>query len=309
MFRYLSYFIIVGIGVSCASNKSGKEEMLETRAEIPYKSNEKSLFWEISGNGLKQPSYLFGTIHIIGKDDFFLGDNVEKAIKSADVFVTEVALNNLLNVDLMNDLMLPGDSSLKNIMKPEDYSKLKKFCEDSMDIDESVFEFSLARTSPIVLQQQITIMSFGDKKKSYELELANIAGNYDLENIGLETVDLQMEILGAVPLEDQITMLMYTIDSLAKANKELEKLIETYKNQDIDKLYKLIHDSDFNKEFMKHKREFLSDRNLKWIPKFNSLIKEKPCFIAVGAGHLSGDEGVIQLLRKEGYQVKPLVAI
>lgn len=307
MNNILYLLFLASFGLTCAPNKSKKEEVLSDSLKLPYKSTENSLLWEISDNGLAKPSYLFGTIHIIGKDDFFLGENIDKAIQESDLFVTEVALNNLLSINLMKEMMLPEDTSLRDLMSNEEYQKLKTFYESNMKMDESVFELTLSRMSPIVLQQQITVSAFGEKTKSYELELAKIAGNNDLENVGLETADLQMEVLSSVSLSDQVTMLMYTIDSLENANSELYKMIDLYKEQDVKGLSSFMNNSEFSKEFMKHKDDFLTNRNNNWVPQIDSLVQDKVCFIAVGAAHLYDNEsGLIQLLQKKGYTVKPI---
>lgn len=298
--------ILTSLGISCSSSQS-KDHIKNDTLKLPYKSNNKSLFWEISGNNLAAPSYIFGTIHIIPAADYFLGNNVEKAIENTNFFVTEIKLSSLMDVSLMSGMMLPKDTSLHDIMTDEEYEKVKAFYAKKMKIEPDNFDDMLANVSPIVIQQQISLAAFGEETKSYELELSKIAAKNDLENRGLETADVQMQVLASIPLKEQVSMLLYTIDSIDDANSELYKMIDLYKNQEVEGLHEFMKKSDFSKEFMNHKDAFLTNRNKSWIPIIDSLIQEKPSFIAVGAAHLyDNTTGVIQLLEKEGYTVKPL---
>jgi uncharacterized protein YbaP (TraB family) len=81
-------------------------------------------------------------------------------------------------------------------------------------------------------------------------------------------------------------------------------MIAAYKSQDVEKLYLgAVEDEKSDPDFQK---KLLDDRNTAWIPKIEAFVKDKPTFIAVGAGHLGGKNGVIQLLRAKGYDVKAI---
>ena len=118
----------------------------------------------------------------------------------------------------------------------------------------------------------------------------------------LETLEYQMSIFEKISIEEQIEMF-----SSEKMDKDIlekyMKLIEAYKNQDIEKL-QLMFEED--KSLVEYEDDFLTKRNNNWIPKIEELLKKQSTFIAVGAGHLSGKNGLISLLKKKGYSVKPV---
>ncbi len=86
--------------------------------------------------------------------------------------------------------------------------------------------------------------------------------------------------------------------------RENDELITCYLSQDLDSLYQLITDGE--DVISNHQVSFLDDRNKDWIPKIIDMIVSKSTFIAVGAGHLGGPNGVIRLLEKEGFTLTPI---
>lgn len=287
------------LGLSC-SNKKKKE------INYNFKEDNQTLLWEINGDELKEPSYLYGTIHIISEDDFILTDITKKLLSTSDVLVTEVELGDLMAADMSKMTMADG-VTLDSLLTEEQYLKVVSLFEKHMGVQKPMFDMMFSKLSPMVIQQQLLVTAFGDKTKSYELEFSKIAKKKKLENVGLETLAFQMEVFGSIPMDDQVAMLVRTIDSMDVALGEFDKLIELYKNQDIEGLASFMNESEHSKELMQNsKAEFLTDRNNRWIATIDSLIQDKQCFIAVGAAHLPEEKGVIELLRKEGYTVKPI---
>ncbi len=303
MKKLASLCLLSLLGFSCGT----KEKEVETKenSDIEYADDNNSLLWEITGNGLTKPSYLFGTIHIIGADDFFLSDVTKDLLSKADVFITEVEINNLAGMNPM-DMMIPGDSSLSDFMTDEQYKKVKSFYKEELNMDEAIFELTLSRMLPIMIQQQITVAAFGDQTKSYEMELIKLAKKNKIENKGLESLGFQVGVFKSIPLDEQVTMLLRSVDSLDQSLEELNEMISLYKKQDINGLAKLINESESSKELLNNKDEFLTDRNARWIPKIDSMVQDQSCFIAVGAAHLPEKEGVIELLKAKGYELKPV---
>jgi len=93
---------------------------------------------------------------------------------------------------------------------------------------------------------------------------------------------------------------------LKKDKEEIKKMIAIYKNKDIDAMQQIMDESE-NKITSENKKILIYDRNNKWIPTIIKIINEKPTFIAVGAGHLAGNEGIIKLLRRNGYRVEAVI--
>ena len=101
-------------------------------------------------------------------------------------------------------------------------------------------------------------------------------------------------------------MLVKSIKGGAKeGNSEFAKMVEMYKSQDIESMSQMMSGDD-TEGLGQYESMLITTRNLNWIPLMAKSMKEKQTFFAVGAGHLGGKKGVVNLLRKEGYTVKPL---
>jgi uncharacterized protein YbaP (TraB family) len=146
------------------------------------------------------------------------------------------------------------------------------------------------------------------KSESYEKTFHKMAKKK--EKLGLETIQEQMTILAGGELQTQVNEFIKEMkNGKLDAENEMAKLVQFYKNQDVQGLYNEMIAS-MEKEGGKMggvtKEDFLDNRNKRWIPKLVQLMNTKTIFIAVGAGHLAGEFGVIQLLRNQGYTVMPI---
>ncbi|MFM6934659.1 MAG: TraB/GumN family protein [Flavobacteriales bacterium] len=252
------------------------------------------LLYRISGNGLKQDSYLFGTIHTMPKEDFEMPTAVLNALKSCQTVALEIDLDMSLTekIDLAKMSLLPNGGTLKEYMSDSSYNTLKKYCMDSIGWKESKFEqyehLKPFFFSSLVLQEKI------GKQKSFEMEFDKLAKKHNKPLIGLETVMYQMETVDKVSIKDQLQLM----DDFSNMS-EFDVLFNLYEEENIDGLYNLISkETDMLPEF---NHWFLDVRNANWIPIIEKQINQEPTFIAVGAGHLGGTNGVLALLRKQGY--------
>jgi uncharacterized protein YbaP (TraB family) len=120
--------------------------------------------------------------------------------------------------------------------------------------------------------------------------------------VGLETLDFQMGLMDKMSYQLQADYLLETLSDKKKSIREFQEMAEAYKKRDLEILLKSI---DSEKGMMADfENEMLHKRNMAWIPEIKKLISEKTTFIAVGAGHLGGQKGVLQLLKNEEYTLK-----
>jgi uncharacterized protein YbaP (TraB family) len=137
-----------------------------------------------------------------------------------------------------------------------------------------------------------------------EEELMKLAKENKKEILGLETMAFQAAIFDSIPYTQQAKELLKTIDSLDMYKKYFNTMVTIYKNQQLDKIQELFTKNEFG---MEDNQDILLDkRNKNWVAQLNSIMKSESVFIAVGTGHLTGNMGLIALLKKEGYTVKPL---
>jgi uncharacterized protein YbaP (TraB family) len=260
-----------------------------------------SLLWEITGNDLKQPSYLFGTIHIICKEDFFFPTIVtEKFTKANQVFLELDMDDPMMILKMMSLLQLPKGQTIKQLFGD---SAFKEFDEQYKKITgSSAMMFNTFK--PFMLMSMLTEKSLScPAKESYEQTFIAMAAKQKKNIKGLETIEDQVAVFDSIPDSTEIANLKSMVLNFEKGKEEFKKLVAVYKTQDVDSIYGLTNQSP---ELMEAENELLVKRNSKWIPVMKSSMQQGSSFFAVGAAHLGGDIGVIALLRKQGYTVKPV---
>ncbi len=259
-----------------------------------------SLLWSISGNGLQHTSYLFGTIHALPQERFFLPDSLKSKLSSCEKVVLEIDMDDPTMMGKLQQGMMMENSSIDKILSPEDYQVVAKFFNDSLHIPLS----AVSKVKPLLLSSFILPKIIGQNPASYEGTLVQLASESGKEVLGLETVQEQISYIDKVPLEQQAEMLVDGISDYNKSKEEYELLLKAYERQDVDEIYTYMLET--SNDFKGFDEILLKERNHSWVPRITKLAEEYPCFFAVGAGHLGGNEGVIALLRKEGYTVEPV---
>ena len=270
-------------------------------------NNNNTLLWQISGNGLQQPSYLFGTIHMLCKDDAVLSDSLKKVIRNCNEVYLEVDMDNLFEImNLMTHLRMRNDTTLADLMSKEDYNKVKIFFEQKG----GMLPFSMLETYKPFLAVSTLQESAVPCESAVAMEqlIMEEAKKNSKDIKGLETMAYQAGIFDSIPYKIQAEQLIRYVDSSAtekdQENKEFNELADAYKNQDLNKLEELSNKNDIG--VSNFADLLLYNRNRNWVEKLKTLMNAKPLLIAVGAGHLPGEKGVINLLRKAGYNVKPV---
>ena len=271
------------------------------------KNNEfHTLLWQISGNGLQKPSYLFGTIHMICSDDAALSDSLKDAIANVDVVYFEVDMDNLFEMlGVIRKVKMRNDTTLADLLNKDDYGKVKKYFESK----ESILPFSVLETyKPLLaasmLMEQSTSCGSPEAMEEVIMKQAKMNGK---KIKGLESMSFQMSIFDTIPYKMQAEELVKYVDDADSGkddNKEYDQLIEAYREQDLGKLEELTKTTDMG--MANFADILLYNRNRNWVEKLKTILPEKSVIVAVGAGHLPGEKGVINLLRKAGYTVKPV---
>ena len=270
---------------------------------ITFKKKPKqNLLWEITSPKTKEKSYLFGTIHLIEKDFFQFPDFLKEKINSSTFIVFETPYP--ITSNLKDLLTLPEDRNLLEYFSQNEKVKILNWSLKNLKMDEKEFIEDYGKFKPFVLFQTITQLPFLDNSISYEQEIYKIVKNSSKKIEGLETIEDQIEVLDKLPIETQKTQIINAIDSANQNHTNLLNIQKAYKSQDLQKIEEwIISESKIN---LYPTYVFLNDRNKKWIPKITSKINTNSTFIAVGAGHLPGEEGLINLLKKQGFKLKSI---
>ena len=263
-------------------------------------SSQAQLLYKIEGKGLQKPSYIYGTIHIMPKKQFVISESITTALKECESLVMEVDINMDLKtqIDAAQRSLLSDGKTIADITSAENAKKIRQFCMDSLNWKESKYT-RMSRLTPFFLTSVILQDLIG-KSKSFEVELNKLAKKNKMTTLGLETIQLQMDLVNDVPYEEQIKLLL---EGLTTNNSEYNNMLDCYLKKDINKLGELMNDAELSPEFYSN---FLVKRNQNWLPLISKLAQEKSIFIAVGAGHLPGEQGVLKLLQGAGYTVTPI---
>jgi len=265
--------------------------------------NNNTLLWQISGKGLQHPSFLFGTFHLLCKDDIHFSEPLKEAVKQSDEMYMELDMDDpstlLGGMLYMN---MKDGKKLSDLYTPEEYKKLQTYFNDSLNTPMMLFQ----RAKPYFLVALIyPKMMNCESPAGVEEELLKLAKEDKKEIKGLETMQFQASVFDSIPYEWQAKELLKNIDSFSVYKNEFDEMVHLYKNQELDSMQSMVGASEFGSD--KYEDLLLNDRNKKWVKELNEIMKRESVFVAVGAGHLSGDNGLINLLKKEGYDVEPLL--
>lgn len=281
------------IAVSCRSQQL---------APLPQNIGGNTLLWQVSGKSISKPSYLYGTFHLLCREDIHFSDELKTALQRSDTVYMEMDMDDPST--LMGGMLymtMKDGKTLKDLYSEEQYKRLSEFFADTLKTPISL----LQRMKPYFLVALFYPRLMDCKTVSgVEQELVNLAENYKKEIKGLETIQFQASVFDSIPYEWQAKELLKNVDSTVQMKKEFDQMVSLYKNQQLDSLASMMNASEFSDEG--YGKILLVDRNKNWTKQLDKIMKRESVFVAVGAGHLPGQNGLISLLRKMGYTLTPI---
>jgi len=300
----LSFILLAGLGQ--AQNKKSpvkSETMSASKGTITSDYRGKTLLYEISGNGLAQPSYLFGTMHILCASDAKLSTNLKKIIKNCKEIYFEIDMDNMAELmGAMKYLRMNDGVKISDLLTADEYERVKDYFEKNR----AILPFSMMnRFKPYFVSSLIgEKMMTCEKKNGMEEMIMRESKQYDKEIKGLETTEFQASIFDSIPYDKQAKDLVAYIDSIDNYRQVTMEMVDVYREQDLERMDSLMKKSDPGME--SYMDLLLYNRNRHWVTLVPPVMREGSVLFAVGAGHLPGDQGVIKLLQRKGYTVKPM---
>jgi uncharacterized protein YbaP (TraB family) len=268
---------------------------------ISQAPKEKSLLWQISGKGLAQPSYLYGTIHLICPQDIAISPVLKSKFNLTKQLYLELDLDDPNMMTQMVVMMEMKDTStIEGLLGKAAFDSVSSIFKSKAGVPLEMMN----KAKPILLMSLIYPSLLGCQPDSWEQTFQKMAVERKMELKGLEELSGQAKVLEQIPYKIQADMLRKTLLDLDSTKKQFIRMIDTYKSKDIDGMYALTTADD---DFGKYEGILLKDRNNNWIPIIAAEAKKMPTFFAVGAGHLGGATGVINLLREKGFIVSPVI--
>lgn len=264
---------------------------------------ENTLLWEISGKGLQKPSYLFGTMHILCAEDAVLSESMKDIIKKCDQIYFELDMDNQMEMlGAIQYLRMNDGLKLSDLLTKEEYARVEVYFKDH---NITIPLTMLNRFKPMFISSMLSEQTMAcPQKDGMETQIMKESKQYDKEIRGLETIQYQASIFDSIPYDKQAKDLINYVDSFENYKDITLQMVEVYRAQDLKRMDSLVQKSDPGME--SYMDLLLYRRNRQWVEHMPSIMDHRSILFAVGAGHLSGQEGVINLLRKAGYKVKPM---
>ena len=270
------------------------------------KTSNNTLLWKISGNHLSRPSYLFGTIHMLCADDIQISDSLKSAIKQSDKVYLELDMDNIFEMlGVMGKMKMRNDTTLADLLTAAQYDSVKTY----FKTQNTMLPFSMLETyKPMLTASLLMQGSTGGCANEVAMEqLIMQETKAQHKSIkGLETMAFQMSIFDSIPYRLQAQQLLSYVENAGDTTEsdDFAELSNAYRSQNLDTLEAITKRDDMG--ISNFTELLLYKRNAAWAKKLDGLMKDQALVIAVGAGHLPGERGVINLLRKAGYKVEPV---
>jgi hypothetical protein len=274
----------------------------QTTAQANNTINSNTLLWKISGKNA-QPSYLYGTFHLLCKDDIHFGAETNAAMAAVKEVYMELDLDDpgamLSGIMYMN---MKDGKKLKDFYTEAEFKRVEDYFNDTLKTPLAMFQ----KIKPYFLAALLYPKMLACKDVSgVDQELSKMAKKNNTPTTGLETVQFQASVFDSIPYEWQAKELLKNIDSARQYKIEFAKMVEAYTAHRLDAMESMVDSSGFTAD--KFDDILLLKRNLAWVDKLDSVMAAKPVFIAVGAGHLIGEKGLLQLFKKKGFTVTPVM--
>ena len=264
-----------------------------------------TLLWRISGKGLTQPSYLFGTMHLTDKSVFYFGDSLYKAMEQVQGFAAELDMNRI-GMQMLNKSVSDAEAKaatepikVKDAVSAEMWELYKGALKEKFG--KPAEKITLDDLEEIETSLQHDLMKKGEMQTFLDAYLFGMARKMGKWVGGLEELQDQVEHMNADDVEDKIQMALFDDDYYRNGIEWMKKI---YNAQQLDSIDAMMYRSEKGGK----KDYIMIKRNLKMAHGMDSLSGIRSTFFAVGAAHLPGDSGVIALLRSQGFNVTPVIS-
>jgi uncharacterized protein len=258
-----------------------------------------SLLWEISGNGLSTPSYLYGTMHVGDKKAHNFTDATLEAFKDAKAYAGELNMEEVDQLAVLNMMKLDSGKSLKDGYSADEWSAIETYFETKLHVN--VNDFTAYNT--FFIYSLIAQSQFKNQKgEAVDIYFYKRAKAQNKKLLGLEKVEEQIGAINSMTAEEQKKMLLDAIEGKdGSSDKDMKKMLKYYSKGDLNKLQELSDKVEMGNNF---ETAFITTRNHRMAERMAPIMESQSTFVAVGALHLPGEEGLIALLRGMGYEVK-----
>lgn len=266
------------------------------------------LLWKVSGNGLTKSSYILGTHHVASGEICNMIAGFDEAYRSTEQIYGEVDTKEMngmgTQMKVLSCSFMPKGQTLSSLFTEEQIKQIDEYLVPILGADLKSFDKFKPVTLTSMLQMLLAQKLFPDydAENAIDSYMQNMARKDNKEAKGLESIDFQLDILYNTPLKEQAEELLEMAQMGSEAEESIIKLTENYLKQDLEGLLEIMLEDSEPGEL----DDILYNRNRNWIGQMKEIMPQAPTMFVVGAGHLPGELGVLNLLKKEGYKVEPI---
>ena len=279
------------------------------------------LLYKISGKGLAFPSYIVGTYHLAPSSFADSIPGIRQAMADCQQTYGELVMNQMMTADsvalLQQAMMLPDGMTIDKLLTADEMTRLNAYLKEmiGMDMTNPLLNQQMGKMSPGALNTTLSMLSF--MKKEGTVDPSNLIDDYFQKEAlaqgkgvgGLETVGFQINVLFKVQtLERQKELLMCLVDNAEFMDEMADKVRRAYYSQKLEVIKEAMDQKLRNSCDQTPEEDdlLINNRNADWVTKMPAIMSQKPTLFAVGAAHLPGPKGVLNLLRETGYVVEPM---
>lgn len=258
-----------------------------------------SLLWRLTPPDGGPDSYLFGTMHVRDLRAFGWLKTAQKCLEQCDVFATEFDFAETDPSAVALVLQLPEGQYLDTLLKPGAWKNLEYYCRKKINVPVQAVRLM----HPMTVSMTLTNAFLSDEASmSLDETLYEYAIALGIKTTGVETFDEQLQTLKRIPFEQHVKGLAWLLKNYSRQKRRLRKMLRWYRNGDIRELYKVA-----KKDAKGMRKILLYERNALMVKRFAEIARQESLFCAVGAGHLAGEKGLLRLLKKAGFNIRPLL--
>ena len=256
------------------------------------------LLWKFYKGDPNDCHYLFGTMHLATDAAYTYAELAKEYIQKSSLYAAEMDLNDANNKDMMVYFRLSPDAQFSDFFRPKQYIKYRSVILKALNIDLDHY----LNFTPFFINNLLAEVSLKrTKNEALDHHLWQFSLNQQLEMVGVESFEDQLNILKKIPLDYQIKSFKDTVRNISSFRKKINNLNELYRKGDLVQLYK-----SSRKSMGSIRKMMIYDRNILMTHRIIELSNLKPSFFAVGAAHFAGNKGIIALLKKNGYILKSI---
>ena len=277
------------------------------------------LLYKISHKNIEKPSYIVGTYHLAPATFIDSIPGANAALAAVDVVCGEVVMSEMESRDsqkkVKQAMMLPDGKSLTDVFTTDEMQRINDYMDSllGMNLNNPIIKSQMGKMTPMALSTQLQLVQYMkvtpnfNPLKLIDAHFQKAAKKAGKQVAGLETVDFQIETLyKSTTIERQKQQLLCMVDNSEYYALQMKELAAAYFAKDMQKLNEVTEEKIGNScdSTPEEDEALIYGRNAAWVEKMPAMMENASTLFVVGAAHLPGDKGVLELLKARGYTVE-----